>query len=1076
MSRKKRRRKAKDSSKPSAKYIPQSELSPDDSVAESDDISSTTESPSEEALVHDSATLEPPKEKDESNARLPGFFAGTLELPKDRSPWWVTVVLILVAYSLAVHVRMSWIEMAMSDDRASMRWEGQPTPNTHDSFYFAAILQKAHLGMHQENDLVPSVVQNGMITMLSYGLLQIFPSLTIEQLLLWFTVYASGLVCVPVVLVGRLYGSVIWGFFAACIAGVAHSYFNRTLAGYYDTDVFSVSAAAFALMFLLYALRRKSLFFAFVGALGCFLYPLFYNRVGIPIALGLAFVGFQLFQAFSHSHLRTNKGAEHRFHLAGYVIVCLYFAWFFAFQGVFGGKFGSLMAFVLLSVAVLAPVIHWIREKAAEEEIDSDNCKAIVGFAWRSTILVGAGTATCAFSGGTKLEPSAMPFYLCLVVLFMLYAVLSKISLDQRILAGVGSVALVFWVVTANPLQSVFQTAEVYTQAKQGSGEIGKSVDKTYNLNFRNTLSTVREAGSIPWRRVLTRITADYPVGAGALAGSDPRAAPYLLPMAVLALIGYGLLVLRHWEFLLALPFIGIGLYAHWGGLRFTVHATAVAALGATYLALSLPWAFARLRGLFWGKAFTWIVGATVTFFFVWPNVKHAETYSKRINVVFPEGVIESLKTLEKKSSEGDFVVTWWDYGSGTWVYSGCRTFSSPAHHGERGPDNFLISQVLRTPHQAQSANLARLMTEESAFMAERNQRNKTNYRTAARSMFRDGTSDVIFYPKLFEEAKSKEFPLPPKTRETYLFLHYETLRIFGTVAGFSQRNLLTPEIKLKAHNVNGLQFPSPFGMVLSDPKKEGTSVVFAQGSYLDEKGNLHYKVGNATRILPVNVIQQAGEPRSSQQSLLLGGESFTVSTVPRSPMRLVHAPNPDRIFIMDEKMRRSTLVRKYLLDQYDQDVVGHPSFEKFFSENMGRGKYYFLPTSYRAAGRNVTLQQSDGQGRVISLKLDLATFKATMHNGIEVPFSYHHVIYRNGKSVKIPTPKNPDAQFHAIQFTYPWETREKGFVLMPNWIFLHDELFRSTVVQGFIMENLDPELFEPVHLSPWAKIYRVNR
>jgi hypothetical protein len=31
-------------------------------------------------------------------------------------------------------------------------------------------------------------------------------------------------------------------------------------------------------------------------------------------------------------------------------------------------------------------------------------------------------------------------------------------------------------------------------------------------------------------------------------------------------------------------------------------------------------------------------------------------------------------------------------------------------------------------------------------------------------------------------------------------------------------------------------------------------------------------------------------------------------------------------------------------------------------------------------------------------------------------------------------------------------------------------------LVQGFLMENLDPKLFAPVHLSPWGKVYRVLR
>ncbi len=602
---------------------------------------------------------------------------------------------------------------------------------------------------------------------------------------------------------------------------------------------------------------------------------------------------------------------------------------------------------------------------------------------------------------------------------------------------------------------------------------------------------------------MLNRITADAPTCSCSRCASLSKAKnggrSVWLPVAVLAFIGYGLLVLRHWEFLLALPFVGIGLYAHWGGLRFTVHATAVAALGVTYLSMSLTWAAARLAlggggwsgddeaktmetegtawvGFPWNKLVTWIVGSLATLVFVWPNVEHAEAYSSRIDVIFPKGVIEELKTLEKKSSEGDFVVTWWDYGSGTWVFSGCRTFTSPAHNASHGADNFLVSQILRTTSQTQAANLSRLMTEEAVSIREKNERNNTSYRTVARSLFRDGTSDVLFYPKLFADAESKGFPLPPKTHDTFIFLHYETLRIFGTVAGFSDRNLLAPESKPKAHKLNGIQFPSPFGMVLRDPKREGGAIVFANGSKLDAKGNFHFKAGSVSRILPVSVVQNVGEPRSSKKSLVLAASEHPVATTPRSPLRMAHAASLDRVFLMDERMRRSTLVRKYLLDQYDEEIVDHSSFDRFFGGNLGQGKYYFLPTGWRQTGNEVTLSQMASSGPV-KLHLDLATAKATLPGGAVLPFSFHRLSYNKDNKLKIfPTKPNPDAKYHAIQFTYPWETKDRGFVLMNTWLFLHDDLFRSTVIQGFIFENLDPELFELVDGSPWAKIYRIKR
>ena len=168
---------------------------------------------------------------------------------------------------------------------------GVALPNTHDSFYFGSILQKGHLGMHQDNHLIPSVYKNGMITYLPYLLLKFFPSLEIELLLLWLPVYVAGIVCIPIVLIGRLYGSSLWGFFSACLAGITHSYYNRTLAGYYDTDMFSITIPAFALYFLLSACRRNSIHYASFAALSLYLYNFFYSS-GQAITLLLQWLLF----------------------------------------------------------------------------------------------------------------------------------------------------------------------------------------------------------------------------------------------------------------------------------------------------------------------------------------------------------------------------------------------------------------------------------------------------------------------------------------------------------------------------------------------------------------------------------------------------------------------------------------------------------------------------------------------------------------------------------------------------------------------------------------------------------------
>ena len=111
-----------------------------------------------------------------------GFLSDLVELPKDRAHWSVTLLFIVSAYLLSFWVRLEWIDFAQAnytDENGEVQYlrqdmvkNGVALPNTHDSFYFGSILQKSHLGMHQDNHLIPSVLQNGMITYLPYLLLK----------------------------------------------------------------------------------------------------------------------------------------------------------------------------------------------------------------------------------------------------------------------------------------------------------------------------------------------------------------------------------------------------------------------------------------------------------------------------------------------------------------------------------------------------------------------------------------------------------------------------------------------------------------------------------------------------------------------------------------------------------------------------------------------------------------------------------------------------------------------------------------------------------------------------------------
>ena len=132
-------------------------------------------------------------------------------------------------------------------------------------------------------------------------------------------------------------------------------------------------------------------------------------------------------------------------------------------------------------------------------------------------------------------------------------------------------------------------------------------------------------------------------------------------------------------------------------GLRFTVHVGQLRRLGRyffTYdgglapcpgsLVECTQEAILSLHRLGLQKSCPWpLVGGFVVFL-VRPNLQHARNYNS--HVVYPGKTIEALEALNAASEPDDFVLTWWDYGSGSWFYGGSRTFTSPAH---QTVDNF---------------------------------------------------------------------------------------------------------------------------------------------------------------------------------------------------------------------------------------------------------------------------------------------------------------------------------------------------------------------------------------------------
>ncbi len=188
----------------------------------------------------------------------------------------VAVFLMIVAYLFSVGARLYWPLFFM--DSESMKYAGQLMINTNDGYYFATGAKDILEGIVAEDRQRASAfgVSQGMVMLTVYAS-KLLP-FSFESIILYMPAVISSLIVIPIVLTGRLMGHTLLGFFAALLGSVTLSYYNRTMVGYYDTDMFSV-LLQFTILYALLGVAYKKTFVAvIVAALFMFMYPYFYPQ------------------------------------------------------------------------------------------------------------------------------------------------------------------------------------------------------------------------------------------------------------------------------------------------------------------------------------------------------------------------------------------------------------------------------------------------------------------------------------------------------------------------------------------------------------------------------------------------------------------------------------------------------------------------------------------------------------------------------------------------------------------------------------------------------------------------------
>ncbi|EAI8831737.1 peptide-binding protein [Campylobacter coli] len=170
-----------------------------------------------------------------------------------KNPTFILLTLIILAYAFSVLCRFYWVFWASEFNEYFFNNELMIISN--DGYAFAEGARDMIAGFHQPNDLS---YYGSSLSTLTYWFYKITP-FSLESIFIYISTFLSSLVVVPLILIANEYKRPLMGFVAALLASIANSYYNRTMSGYYDTDMLVIVLAMMIVFFMIRLILRKDL-------------------------------------------------------------------------------------------------------------------------------------------------------------------------------------------------------------------------------------------------------------------------------------------------------------------------------------------------------------------------------------------------------------------------------------------------------------------------------------------------------------------------------------------------------------------------------------------------------------------------------------------------------------------------------------------------------------------------------------------------------------------------------------------------------------------------------------------------
>ena len=198
------------------------------------------------------------------------------------------LLVITIAYLFSIVVRLIWVYQFHGYE--PFMFNGQFMINTNDGYFYAEGARDLLAGFHQAGDLSPTGTATSQLT---YMLVKILP-FSFETIVFYLPAFLGSLLVIPIILISYSIKRLDIGFIAALLASIAWSYYNRTMVGYYATDMLTIVLPTFLLWSLIWAINSNQDKFLLITALDILVYRWWYPQ---SIALESAFFGLILVYA-----------------------------------------------------------------------------------------------------------------------------------------------------------------------------------------------------------------------------------------------------------------------------------------------------------------------------------------------------------------------------------------------------------------------------------------------------------------------------------------------------------------------------------------------------------------------------------------------------------------------------------------------------------------------------------------------------------------------------------------------------------------------------------------------------------